>query len=552
MTMRSILLFIALVFIGQNTANAANDPKRITPTTKEVMVYRSGARITSTARVSVPAGRSEVVFEQITPNFNQQSLQVRLTGGTTLHAAVFQVKTPDSAPESPRVQVLRDSIVLLGDDAQLLQLDQSVYAAEETMMAQKILQVATTNTQSQVHLDVAQLRELADLYRQRMLELKKLQHKITIALRKNTEHQTRLQQALNSLYPNNSANATGEIIIKVESPTAQTIDLSCIYLCYGPSWSPLYDLRSDGFEKPLQLTYKANVVNNSGFEWKNVKLSLSSATPLTNNNRPILNPVFVDFRVTPVYAQQPKPTVDAMRSNSYQLMGVPAAESADEGMIVPLPIFEAAPVAPDEFVNNFEVAKPQDIPADGQPVTVTMDEREMPAIYQYHAVPKLDQGVFLLAKIVDYGRYNLMPGTANIFFKDTYVGQTLVNPNVTSDTLLLSLGRDEQISIRRTQPKDFTEKRRKIINSTVEETYEYEIAVRNNKAIPIEIEVLDQIPVSKQEKIEVELLKKDKAEYTADYGKLLWKMTIKPGKTETVRFSYRLKYPKDTNIGMER
>jgi uncharacterized protein (TIGR02231 family) len=547
--MRStFLLLFALFCIGQQTLFAAAQPKRVKPTTKEVVVYRSGARLTSIARVSVPAGRSEVVFEQISPNFNQQSLQVRLTGGVSLHAAVFQMRSPEPVPENPRIQVLRDSIVLLGDAAQLLQLNTDVYAHEEQMISQKIQQVATTTGTSQVHLDVAQLRELADLYRQRMLELKKIKHEIGISLRKNQVQVNKLQQTLQALYPNHAANASGEIVVKVESPTAQTIDISCVYLVYGASWSPLYDLRSNGFEQPLQITYKANVVNNTGFGWEDVKLALSTATPLTNNNRPIMNPVFVDFRVVqPIVANRGAYSAENL-ANSYQLMSVPSA--SNDANAEPYQPINVAVENPSEFVTNFELAKPQDIPADGQPVTVSIEEREMPAFYQYHAVPKLDQGVFLLAKIVDYGRYNLLPGTANIFFKETYVGQTTVNPNVTSDTLLISLGRDEQITIKRTQPKDFTEKRRKIINAFVEETYEYEISVRNNKAIPIEIEVLDQIPVSKQEKIEVELLKKDKAEFTADYGKLLWRMNIKAGKSETVRFSYRIKYPKDTNIGL--
>jgi uncharacterized protein (TIGR02231 family) len=178
-----------------------------------------------------------------------------------------------------------------------------------------------------------------------------------------------------------------------------------------------------------------------------------------------------------------------------------------------------------------------------------VEEKEMAAIYQYHAVPKVEPAVFLLAKIIDYGKYNLLPGTANIFFRETYVGQTTVNPNITSDTLLLSLGRDDQITIKRVQPKDFTE-RKKVLSNSIKEVYAFEITVKNNKTVPINIEFIDQVPISKQETIEVELLDKDGAEYVPTYGKLTWKLDIKPGQNKKVKFSYSMKYPKDKNVAI--
>jgi uncharacterized protein (TIGR02231 family) len=205
----------------------------------------------------------------------------------------------------------------------------------------------------------------------------------------------------------------------------------------------------------------------------------------------------------------------------------------------------------DELIANFELQKPQDIPADGQDNVVTVDEQDVPAQYEYHAVPKLDPSVFLLAKITDYGRYNLLPGSASIFYQDTYIGQTYVNPQTVSDTLLLSLGRDEQITIKRVQPKDFTE-RKKVFSNSVKESYMYEIALKNNKSVPVKIEILDQIPVSRQKEIVVELEEKDGAVYNADFGKLRWDLEIPANQSKRVRFSYSIKYPKGRAVGMVR
>lgn len=543
--MRITFIVGLLLSLTQIIFAAAN---HVTPTIKEVTIYRSGAKITSVARVSIPAGKSEVFFDNLSPYFNAQSLQVKLSGGVTLNAAVFQKKTPAPVPESPRIQKIRDSILLLNDQVWSLNLEIFVYDKEEAIITHSANLIGTTpNGQTEPRLSVSELRELADFYRTRMLNLKKLVQTDKIALRTLNEKIQQLNTELQSLYPN-TANQTGEIVLKVESSTAQTVEIACTYLVQNAYWTPLYDLRSEGLDQPLKLVYKANVINNTGFDWKNVKVALSSAMPLVNNNRPILYPVFVDFRVQRVDVEETATMRDnMMRSNVYQMKeaapSMPGAEISDK--LTDITTEETQ----EEFLSTFDIAKAQDIAADGQSNIITVEEKEMAAIYQYHAVPKVEPAVFLLAKIIDYGKYNLLPGTANIFFRETYVGQTTVNPNITSDTLLLSLGRDDQITIKRVQPKDFTE-RKKVLSNSIKEVYAFEITVKNNKTVPINIEFIDQVPISKQETIEVELLDKDGAEYVPTYGKLTWKLDIKPGQNKKVKFSYSMKYPKDKNVAI--
>lgn len=546
--MMKLSLITAAFLLAITTAFAAT-PIRTSPVVKEVTVYRSGAKLTSVAKVTVPAGRSEVIFENLTSAFNPQSLQVRLGGDVTLNAAVFQLKMPAPVAENPRVKIIRDSIVILGDQARLLQAENEVYDGEYQILSTKSQQIGSFSDKGHQNLDITQLRDLVEFYRQRMLDLKKQQHRLSLLQRTNGNYIQELQNELQNLYPNTS-NSSGEIIMKIESSVAQTIEIACTYLALQANWIPLYDVHANGLDKPLQLVYKANVFNGTGFDWKNVKLALSTAVPLTNNNRPILSPVFVDFRVIPQQQQPARKAADwatQANTNMYQLKEVVESESLMANDIT-FPVMVPPVVEePQEFLSTFDIAKPQDIPANGEMNVVIIEERDMAAEYQYHAVPKLDASAFLLAKVADYGKYNLLAGTANIFFRDTYVGQTYINPNTTADTLLISLGRDEQISIKRIQPKDFTA-RKKILSNTVKESFAYEITVRNNKAIPISIEILDQVPVSKQEGIEVEVEEKDGAEYTETYGKLLWKLDIKAGQSKKIKFAYSIKYPKDKNI----
>lgn len=541
-------LFLSLNLFADN---------RVSPLISEVTVYRSGAKISSMATVKVPAGKSEVVFENLSPYFNPSSLQVKIKGSATLLAAVFQLKTPGPAPENPRTPRLRDSLVLLGDEFTRIRDEREVLGQEQSVIERKLDQIGTTTDgpNSARTLTVTELRELTAFYRQRLLEIKDRLLQIVVKERKINELYQKTQLDLQAIQPN-VGNSTGEIVLKVESSAAQSLEIICNYLVTQAAWSPLYDLRSDGIGKPLRLIYKANVRNLSGFDWKGVKLQLSTANPLANNDRPIMTPIFVDFR--PAYSYQQQLEWARKDMNTYNMVQAPASAAPRDlaraaGELSEIVLDDAffqptAADAGDDLIANFDLPKPQDILANGQDNIVTVDEQDVPAEYEYHAVPKIEPAVFLLAKITDYGRFNLLPGVANIFYQDTYIGQTTVNPQTVADTLLLSLGRDEQITVKRVQPKDFTE-RRKVFSNTIKETYTYEIALKNNKSIPIQVEILDQVPVSRQKDIVVELENHEGATYNSEFGKLKWEIEIPANQSKRVRFTYSVKYPKDKAVG---
>ncbi len=191
---------------------------------------------------------------------------------------------------------------------------------------------------------------------------------------------------------------------------------------------------------------------------------------------------------------------------------------------------------------EFKVEQPYTIPTDGKYHMVIMTEFSIPAEYEYHAVPSIDKAAFLLAKIADWGKYNLLPGKANIFFENTYVGQSQINPYITADTLLLSFGRDSKIIIER--EKLYKESTVKTSLMTKKHINAYEITLRNTKSKSVTIEVLDQIPLSNIKDIEVELVESGGAEFVKKVGKLSWEIKLQPNETKKIKFVYSVKYPK--------
>jgi uncharacterized protein (TIGR02231 family) len=307
------------------------------------------------------------------------------------------------------------------------------------------------------------------------------------------------------------------------------INIKTSYLVANARWVPMYDVNVENTSQPVALTYKAGITQSTGMDWKDVKLSVSTANPSFNNNRPIMQPKYIDYvtyRVT-----------ENFYSNSATNMMQVDVLAKDATPIVSA----GSTIVESDIMVEFSLDNRQSIPADGKNHICKLTSYNIPATYRYHVVPKLDPTAFLLARITDYGQYNLLNGEANVFFGDMYVGQVHLNPQTTSDTLLLSLGRDEKIVVKRCRVESKTGK--KILSGIEKEEFVYEIKIRNNKSTAIDIEVLDQIPLTRRKEITVKLDEYIDATYNKEYGKLLWNLRIPPNSDKSVRFGYTVEYP---------
>ena len=137
---------------------------------------------------------------------------------------------------------------------------------------------------------------------------------------------------------------------------------------------------------------------------------------------------------------------------------------------------------------------------------------------------------------------DLLPGKANLFLSNSYKGYSAIHPQSTKDTLSISLGQDPEVAIKRTQLRDYYSK--KFLSRNAEEKVAYEIAVKNNKSVPITLHVLDQIPVSDNKDIEVSLKEDGAAQYSEKTGFMQWEMNLPPEEAKKWVYRYELKYPK--------
>jgi hypothetical protein len=210
-----------------------------------------------------------------------------------------------------------------------------------------------------------------------------------------------------------------------------------------------------------------------------------------------------------------------------------------------------APVTVEERATNIEflIEIPYSIPSDGKNYLVDIHKLMIPATYEYSCTPKLDTDVFLKAMIAKWDEYNLMKGDANLYFEGTYIGKTFLNVNTVEDTLIISLGRDENIIVTREKVKDFSSKQ--FLGAYKKEQRGWEINVRNKKNQKVHILVMDQFPVSGNSEIEVQQIDSGGAELDKETGILTWKSDLEPGASKKLIFKYSVRYPKKEIIILE-
>ncbi len=576
------LILLALTGLEAKTVDACEEETpKVSSTIKAVTVYLQNAKVSREAEADIEGGVSELVLENLSSLGMANSLQVAIEGDATLLSATYQINHLKPTEESAEVKALKDSITDIGYKLDWLRQQKAAYESEQNLV------VNNTQLHSQQQGVMANnLREVSQVHRDKLLEIKKKILDLRVEIKNVVEQKNRQDRQLQKLSGTNK-KPTGEIALRLSSKSATKVNIKFSYLVSNAGWSPLYDLRSEGLDKPVALIYKANVYQNTGFDWDEIELTISTGNPSNNNSRPILKPQYVNF-YTPkavtykqgyqqqnmnlnVYQmQQGKPqknvkrkkarreikqlqTENVYESDEYNPNDyfpdedrAPAPVVTTPSAVVPTNADIPLTVNANQLNVEFSIDTPYKIPSNGKKQLVTMKEFEVDTKYQYHSVPKLDKGAFLLAKVTNWGRLSLLRGQANIFFEGAYIGQSEINPATTADTLLLSLGRDDNITIKRVELKDVTAT--KFMGSNKRETKGYEIIVRNNKPQAANIEILDQIPISKNKDISVKLEERSGAKYVEDYGSLRWRFTLGANESKKLKMVYTVKYPKNKKV----
>jgi uncharacterized protein (TIGR02231 family) len=349
------------------------------------------------------------------------------------------------------------------------------------------------------------------------------------------------------------------ITVTLSSTAAATGKMIVSYLVSEAGWTPLYDMRADVTGGNINMNYKAQVYQNSGEDWENIKLNISTNNPFQNKTLPTMHPWYITYNNYQLQQKEldyKRKNLEISRNNNVNYGNVPrpvteAIEDAvytnNSGVAYNAKTTADFTTVVDHMISaEFQIDLPYDIKSNNEQHMVLIKNMNIPAQYRYYTIPKLDQQAYLIAELTNLSDLQLVPAQANIFFDGSYIGETYLNPSQLDDTVNFSLGKDPNIIVRRTLMKD--ECKERIVGSNKEQTKAYNIEIRNLKSAPVEIIVLDQIPITTNPEIEIIVLDKDRAMHTEKSGNLEWKLKIKPKEKENINFRYRVKHNKDMQI----
>jgi uncharacterized protein (TIGR02231 family) len=532
--MKKVFMVLACI-IFVSSLGFAQDEIVTLPVLSNVKIFLRGAELNYNSKIKIEKGLHDVVLTGLADNIDQNSINVSAKGDATILSVGQRFNYLRPLEKTPKVKMLEDSLEILTKSLAMNQSDKDVLDAEiELLMANKSI------GNEKIGVSVTELQKMSEYFRKRLTEIKSRTYDISLIAKKIQKNIDRIQNQLNEL--NNKLNRpTNEIIVTLSQNSTSTVEFNFSYLINNAGWNPIYDVRADKINSPVTLNYKANVWQNSSIDWNDVEIILSTRNPVANNNKPELYPWFIDF-LRPLIAQpMQKSMLNRNTSNNQiQMAASPIAEEA-AGTMADYMEVNAMQLSV-EFTPKIKYS----IPSDSKSHSVALQDLTVPASFEYYAAPKLDLNAFLVARLTDWNSYNLLPGQANIYFENSYVGQSYINPVTTKNTLSISLGRDQNISVSRDVLKDFSED--KFLSSNVERTFAYEIKIKNNKKAAAKIVVEDQIPLSKNEDITVKLIESSGASINNEDGKLKWIVDVDGGKSVSKKLVYSVKYPGDKAI----
>ncbi|MEG4627809.1 mucoidy inhibitor MuiA family protein [Microcoleus sp. w1-18aA5] len=351
------------------------------------------------------------------------------------------------------------------------------------------------------------------------------------------------------------------IIVAIEPSGSGNFELEVSYVVRRANWTPLYDLRVNTTNNQINLNYLAEVNQNTGEDWAGVALTLSTAKPGMGTLPPKLQPWFIDIvhprsaRSRQILMKPTRATAGAEMERDYMelemeteaqfaMMAGDGAAAAPESIAAQTAI---AQVSIEGGTVSFQVGGNTNIPSDGTPHKVTIFSENYPFKPEYIAVPRLVSFAYLQAVVVNpLTGATLLPGKANIFRDNTFVGSVQLENVSPGQEYKVNLGIDERLKIERELVERQVDK--KLIGQQRRMSYAYRLNVTNLQQVQVHLTLKEQLPVSRNEQIKVRSTLTNPKIVAGEMGLLEWIMSLPPQAKQELYYQFVVEHPPDLTV----
>jgi uncharacterized protein (TIGR02231 family) len=556
-----ISVAIAGIFLAASAAQVAADDVAASSRVDSVMVFLSGAEVTRTARLNLEPGMHTIVFDDLPAEAVPGS--IRVDGKATAKLDIESVDTrrryvarSDQAVLQAERKRIEDEIERLRDERGLAQGQQDAAQTQKTLLSNLAeLPGRAPQESPQSTVPPTDWTQILGLIASGMNDAQRSALDAEVKKRDLDRRIEELEKKLSSLAPARVEQT--EVKVHVLAEATLEADLTVRYQVRNAAWTPRYDARLQTGTKTappqLELTRRAEIKQRTGEPWDNVALQLSTTRPTANAAAPELHTVTVDFEPErkPQLATAPppaameraaRPTGGMFKLDAEDAVGLAASAPAAE----PVSIGEQnAAVAAAPFQAVFTVPNRLTVPATGEPKRVLLHENRMEPVLTVRTVPKVDAKAYLYAKLTLPEGSPLLPGDVALFRDGTFVGKGTLPVLSPGEEHELGFGADDQVRVRHAIAN---EKRGEtgLISSARTDSRNYRITVKNMHARGVQLVVHDQIPVSKDQDIKVDIVgpaKPTRVDVEDKRGVIAFESKLEPEDERVIEFGYRVTWP---------
>jgi len=547
-------LLIATSLLLASTASIMAADISATSRIDAVTVYPIGAEVMRVGRVTMERGEHAILFTDLPAQAVSGSIRVegKATGMLEIGSVdTRRVSVPrtDAAMAATERKQIEDAIEKLKDERAVLQAGVEAAQAQKTLIT-NLAQLPTQPPAPKGAASQPDWSQLFALIGQRSAEAQKSVLEAQIKMRETDRQIADLTGKLATLAPAQEERTEVKVFVNAGAPL--DAELTIRYQVQMASWTPFYDARlSTGTrDEPakLQLIRRASIQQKTGESWDDVQLALSTARPGAGSAAPILHPMTVDY-----VPDAPPPRQQAPADGSGRLMDRFAQEERDQS---PQEARERADeskqagevrarIEMQAFQAVYAIAGRVAVPSTGEMKRVQIDDLALDPTLTVRTVPKAEQKAYLYAKLTTARGTPLLPGTVALFRDATFVGNGRLPLLAPGEEHELGFGVDDMVRVRHAIIED---KRGEtgLISTSKTDVRNYRITVKNLHQRPIQLSVLDQIPVSQNDAIKIELQGRTaptRRDVEDKRGVLAWDMSLTPDEEKAVEFGYRVSWP---------
>lgn len=549
--MKYLQKVIFMICMLMPTVSFSVDLKKITAaaTISSVTVYADRAQVTRTASQKLKPGSYLVVFEGLPTLIQDDSVRVEGKGAAATIVGLEIKRAFLEQSGEKRVMELDEEIQTL--ERRLATLD----AKKAGLTAQKaFLDSIRVSWGERISKELAigrptsaQLQETSSFVGAGVTNAEEQNNSIEVdkkSIKDKIEALRRHREESTGSHRKEIKNV--EVMVDVASEGTLKLDLSAVI--GRASWVPSYDVRLGSDAKSSELTFRAMVRQQTGEDWKNVALTLSTARPSAGGAPPEMHPWRVSF-----YRPQPPMAAPVM-----SMGGAPMRAKKSKAVMMEMAEmdFKAAEEAPAAYataqVNDeqssiaFNIPRPLDVPSDGSQQGSVIAIEQFPVNMEYLAVPKLSPFVFLKSEIINKAAYPLLPGKVNTFVGNTFTGSSHLKKVAAGEKFDLFFGTDDQVTVKREELK---QRKEAGLFGKNKVSYRYRIELGNFRKEALTVTLRDQLPIAGDEEIKISLDEPTiKPDEQKNDGTLVWKLPMKAGEKKELSFGILIEYPKDREI----